>query len=442
MCDDLGWGDTGFNGNKIIKTPNLDMLAARGMVFDRFYTASPVCSPTRASCLTGRNPYRMNIPTANSGHMKTAEVTLAEVLRRHDYHTGHFGKWHLGTLTTKMKDANRGMPGNFKDFSIPSQHGFDTFFSSESKVPTFDPMIKPAVYDEKLGESPRFGWEQRTERDSIIDFGTYYWTGKEKRVTENLEGDDSKIIMDRALDFISSNSTSENPFFAVIWLHTPHLPVVASNKYREPYKELGFKEQTYFGTISAMDEQIGRLWDTLENLGESDNTMLWFCSDNGPENGTPGSSGGFRERKRSLYEGGVRVPALCVWEGNIQANQILDYPMITSDYFPTILDMLDIDHQLSRPMDGVSVKEAIAGTAKEREKPMGFLFGPKSSWVTHQYKLISIDKGNIYELYDLLNDPGEQNDISQENQEIVDEMKSGLLRWKRSVNDSRTGGDY
>jgi arylsulfatase A-like enzyme len=261
-------------------------------------------------------------------------------------------------------------------------------------------------------------------------------------VKENLEGDDSKIIMDRALDFISSNSTSENPFFAVIWLHTPHLPVVASNKYREQYKELGFKEQTYFGTITAMDEQIGRLWDTLENLGESDNTMLWFCSDNGPENGTPGSSGGFRERKRSLYEGGVRVPAFCVWDSNIAPNQTLDYPMMTSDYFPTILDLLDIDHKLSRPMDGTSVKEAIAGTVKEREKPMGFLFRDKSSWVTHQYKLISIDKGNTYELYDLLNDPREQNDISTGNQDIVDEMKSDLLKWTSSVNDSRTGGDY
>ena len=158
MCDDLGWGDTGFNGSEIIKTPNLDLLASKGMVFNRFYSASPVCSPTRASCLTGRNPYRMDIPTANSGHMKNEEVTLPEILRKHKYKTGHFGKWHLGTFTSRIKDANRGRPGVSAHFSIPDQHGFDEFFSTESKVPTYDPMKKPKIYNEKIGESPRYGW--------------------------------------------------------------------------------------------------------------------------------------------------------------------------------------------------------------------------------------------------------------------------------------------
>ena len=132
MCDDLGWGDTGFNGNEIIKTPNLDLLASKGMVFNRFYSASPVCSPTRASCLTGRNPYRMDIPGANSGHMKMEEVTLAEILRKHKYKTGHFGKWHLGTFTSRIKDANRGRPGVSEHFSIPTQHGFDEFFEGKN----------------------------------------------------------------------------------------------------------------------------------------------------------------------------------------------------------------------------------------------------------------------------------------------------------------------
>lgn len=442
MSDDLGWGDTGFNGNTIVQTPALDMLASKGMVFNRFYTASPVCSPTRASCLTGRNPYRMNIPNANSGHMKTEEVTLAEVLRRHGYLTGHFGKWHLGTLTTKMTDSNRGKAGNFREFSIPSQHGFDEFFSAEAKVPTFDPMKKPKNYNGEIGESARFGWEQLSEKDTSVAFGTHYWEGKEKLVTENLDGDDSKIIMDRALDFITRNYTSEDPFFAVIWLHSPHLPVVASEEYRKQYHDLDLKEQLYYGTITAMDEQIGRLWTKLEELGESKNTMLWFCSDNGPENGTPGSSGSFRERKRSLYEGGIRVPAFCVWENSIDPNQHTDFPMGTNDYFPTILDMLGINHQLARPIDGASVKLAINGESTERNKPMGFLFGPKRSWVTHQYKLISTNDGSTYELYDLLNDSAEKYNIASSQKEIVDNMKSDLSKWIKSVDNSRSGGDY
>ena len=442
MCDDLGYGDTGFNGNKVVRTPHLDEIASKGIIFNRFYTASPVCSPTRASCLTGRNPFRMNIPNANSGHMKTEEVTIAEILRRNKYRTGHFGKWHLGTLTTKITDSNRGRPGNFREFSIPSQHGFDEFFSTEAKVPTFDPMLKPKRYDEKIGESPRFGWAKVVEADSAEEFGTYYWNGKEKRVTTDLEGDNSKVIMDRALEFIERHSGSKKPFFTVIWLHTPHLPVVSDEEYRAQYQDLGFKEQLYYGSISAMDEQVGRLWQKLVDLEEADNTMLWFCSDNGPENGTPGSSGQFRERKGSLYEGGLRVPAFVVWPQKFEDFQKIDFPVMTSDYLPTILDLLDIKHQLARPMDGMSIVTALDGFMHEREKPMGFLFRSKRSWMTHQYKLISVDDGENYELYDLLKDPQEEQDISASNAEIVSEMKEDLLTWIESVNDSRTGGDY
>ncbi len=442
MCDDLGWGDTGFNGNEIIKTPNLDLLASKGMVFNRFYSASPVCSPTRASCLTGRNPYRMDIPNANSGHMKMEEVTLAEILRKHKYKTGHFGKWHLGTLTTRIKDANRGKPGVSEHFSIPTQHGFDEFFSTESKVPTYDPMNKPKIYNEKIGESPRYGWAHIENEEDAEPFGTYYWNGKEMLVEQNLGGDDSKLIMDRAIDFIQSSNKSGNPFFCVIWMHTPHLPVVADKTYRNLYKDLDFQEQLYFGTISAMDEQVGRLWKTLNELEEGKNTMIWFSSDNGPENGTPGLSGPFRERKRSLYEGGVRVPAFCVWENGIASSQSSSVPMVTSDYLPTILDMISIKHNLVRPMDGISLKRIINGNQKERGESIGFLFREKMSWVNDRYKLISTDNGNTFELYDLIQDPEEDHDILTNQNEIADRMQNELSNWMNSVNFSRNGGDY
>ena len=442
MCDDLGWGDTGFNGNEIIKTPNLDLLASKGMVFNRFYSASPVCSPTRASCLTGRNPYRMDIPNANSGHMKMEEVTLAEILRKHKYKTGHFGKWHLGTLTTRIKDANRGKPGVSEHFSIPTQHGFDEFFSTESKVPTYDPMNKPKIYNEKIGESPRYGWAHIENEEDAEPFGTYYWNGKEMLVEQNLGGDDSKLIMDKAIDFIQSSNKSGNPFFCVIWMHTPHLPVVADKTYRNLYKDLDFQEQLYYGTITAMDEQVGRLWKTLNELEESKNTMIWFSSDNGPENGTPGLSGPFRERKRSLYEGGVRVPAFCVWENGIAPSQSSSVPMVTSDYLPTILDMISIKHNLVRPMDGISLKRIINGNQKERGESIGFLFREKMSWVNDRYKLISTDNGNTFELYDLIQDPEEDHDILTNQNEIADRMQNELSNWMNSVNFSRNGGDY
>ena len=124
--------------------------------------------------------------------------------------------------------------------------------------------------------------------------------------------------MDRAIPFIERSVEKGSPFFSVIWIHTPHLPVVASKEMMAEYSEYSHQEQIYYATITGMDTEMGRLWTKLEELGEVENTMIWFCSDNGPENGTPGTAGPFRERKRSLYEGGVRVPAFCVYPNGIE----------------------------------------------------------------------------------------------------------------------------
>uniref|UniRef100_UPI003217BA86 sulfatase-like hydrolase/transferase n=1 Tax=uncultured Draconibacterium sp. TaxID=1573823 RepID=UPI003217BA86 len=442
MCDDLGWGDTGFNGNQIIKTPNLDMLAAKGITFNRFYSASAVCSPTRGSCLTGRNPYRLGIPNANSGRLKEEEITLPELLKQKGYATGHFGKWHLGTLTTKVKDANRGRPGDSTHYSIPSTHGYDDWFVTESKVPTYDPMLKPAVFDTIKGESWRYGWKAVEDKKTAKPFGTFYWIGEETSETENLDGDDSKLILDRAIPFIESSVKKEKPFFSVIWIHTPHLPVVANKKMMEEYSQYSYEEQLYYGTISAMDKQMGRLWKKLEELGEAENTMIWFCSDNGPEVRTPGSAGPYRGRKRDLYEGGVRVPAFCIWPKEIKAGQNTDFPCFTSDYLPTIVDLLSLDFPEERPVDGVSLTGVLKGNDETRENPMGFHYLHRLSWVTQEYKLISTDNGEIFELYNLLDDPGEQNNIIEENSELANKMREDLLVWVESCKQSEKGEDY
>lgn len=442
MCDDLGWGDVGFNGNEIIKTPNLDYLAGNGITFNRFYSASAVCSPTRGSCLTGRNPYRYEIPTANAGHLKKEEITLPELLKEKGYTTGHFGKWHLGTLTTKVKDANRGKPGDSTHYSIPTMHGYNTYFVTESKIPTFDPMLKPKKFEIEKGESLRYGWKAVKNINEAESYGTFYWKGRELAETENLEGDNSKIVMDRVIPFIESSVENKNPFFSVIWFQTPHLPVVADEKMMEEYSQYSVQEQIYYSAISAMDLQVGRLWEKLEELGVAENTMLWFCSDNGPERETPGTSGPFRERKRSLYEGGVRIPAFCVWPEKIDIGQISDFPCFTSDYLPTILNALNLEYPSKRPIDGVSLLKVINGDLKEREKPMGFQYQGKMSWVTQEFKLISTDMGETFELYNLLTDSGEKNNIIQENKELARELKLELLEWVESCEKSALGFDY
>jgi arylsulfatase A-like enzyme len=440
MTDDLGWYDVGFNGNKEIKTPALDKLARQGLIFDRFYSASTVCSPTRASVLTGRHPNRVKIYGANTGHLPKEELTLAEILKTKGYSTGHFGKWHLGTLTKNELDANRGGRAKFDyHFTIPTEHGFDEYFTTESKVPTYDPMVVPDSF--QIEESLRYGWKSVTNDRSIKNYGTHYWTGENQKVMDGLEGDDSKVIMDRVIPFIEKSSKNRNPFFTTIWFHTPHLPLVADSIHRNMFSEYNLEKQLYYGTIKAMDEQIDRLWGNLVEQGIEEETIIFFCSDNGPERETPGTAGRFKGEKRDLYEGGVRVPAFVVWKNNIDNNQRTFYPTLTSDYLPTILDILEVDYNADHPLDGISIWDAIQNKEIKRSSGIGFIYGKKKSWVTDNYKLITAN-GDDYELYNLIEDPSESNNIINDHPNMVTQMKTELDNWLKSVEKSEKGFDY
>ncbi len=433
MTDDQGWGDTGYNGHPVLKTPHLDAMSRQGLRFDRWYAGAPVCSPTRGSCQTGRHPYRYGIFGANVGHMPKEEVTLAEALKTVGYTTGHFGKWHLGTLTKTVKDSNRGGPKGAEHYAPPWDHGFDVCFSTEAKVPTHDPMVTPK------------GWRKGKPGRP---FGTYYWTGPGKRETENLSGDDSRIIMDRALPFIERAVRAEKrPFLAVIWFHAPHLPVVAGERHRAMYKDQPVDARHYFGCITAMDEQVGRLRSTLRQLGVEHNTMLWFCSDNGPEgkqhNGRNGSAGPLRGRKRSLFEGGVRVPGLLVWPAKVKQPRAVKMPCCTSDYFPTIMEALGYRMEgRPEPVDGISLMPLIEGRMTSRPVPIAFEFHSQRSLTDNRYKLITQDGGKTYLLFDLLADPGETNDLAAKQPKLVAEMKAALDAWRTSCKTSRAGKDY
>ena len=197
MCDDLGWGDVGFNGNKTIRTPHLDAMAKAGLKFNRFYAAAPVCSPTRGSCITGRHPYRYGIPFANSGHMKPEELTLAELLKKQGYSTGHFGKWHLGTLTKTVKDSNRGAAR-----AVPS-------ISRRHRPTASTSVSRPSLRCRRgircsspRATTPTSGGMPSTATSETKPYGTAYWNERGEPVTQNTRGDDSRVIMDRAIPFI------------------------------------------------------------------------------------------------------------------------------------------------------------------------------------------------------------------------------------------------
>lgn len=441
MADDLGWGDTGYNGHPVLQTPNLDNLAQSGLRFDRFYAGAPVCSPTRGSVLTGRHPYRYGVFTANAGHLRKDEICLAEVLKEEGCTTGHFGKWHLGTLTPDYsgKGPKRKPEENYM---TPGMSGFDEWFSTEYAVATWDP------------------YDPTNKHGKTFDTRNLYWHNG-KNVTGGLEGCDSRIIMDKAIPFIEGAVRQRKPFFAVVWFHAPHAPVVGGEEYMKRYPNCTENEQHYYGVVTALDEQVGRLRGKLRELGVADNTMLWFCSDNGPE-GNPtekgryqGSAGPFRGRKRSLYEGGVRVPGILEWPTKIREPRVVDVPCVTSDYFPTVLDVLGYKLKgKPRPYDGISLVPLIEGNMSERPRPIGFQSSGVATLNDNPYKLVHNPSGKrhrsdngtvepaIHELYDIIADPSETKNIAAEHPEIVEKMKRILAEWQASCEASLVGNDY
>jgi arylsulfatase A-like enzyme len=266
--------------------------------------------------------------------------------------------------------------------------------------------------------------------------------------------------MDRVIPFIEKAVAQEKHFFAVIWFHAPHLPVVGGPEYRAMYTDRPENEQHYYACITALDDQVGRLRDKLNTLQVAENTMLCFCSDNGPE-GNPqprgrsqGSTGPFRGRKRSLYEGGIRVPGLMVWPAKIEESRDVDTPCVTSDYLPTILDVVGVHLPPSRPYDGISLLPIIEGKLTERPHPIGFRYGGQQAMSDNRFKLVRNTKGAQprsdngktpiaeWELYDLIKDPAETTNVVSEYPKKFQQLKGHLVKWLESCEQSDRGSDY
>jgi len=447
MADDLGYGDVAYNGNTIVKTPHLDAMASQGVQLNRFYAAAPVCSPTRASCLTGRHPYRVKIPWAGDGFIAPEEITIAEALKTKGYATGHFGKWHVGGMSETVKQSY--FPGPPTTYSPPWENGFDVSFSTESMMPTYNP------YYLKGGD---FGTKEYKyiQSDSIpegldtegFEWRDYYWTGKDTYV-KDLKGDDATIVMDKALDFIETSAAKKQQFLSVIWFHNVHTPVVAGDKHRALYKDLSGEEQHWYGGITAMDDQIGRLRKQLKTLNISENTIVWFCSDNGPSYiHNYNSAGPFRGKKSELYEGGVVVPAIIEWPAKFETAYEVDAPMVTSDFYPTLLEICGIKMENQPYIDGENVLPLLTKKVTKRSTPIGFRSplpsrhnkaavqeAEQMAFINNDYKLISMDNGASYQLYDLHKDVAESTDLSSQFPLIKKDLLTELTAWSKSIDD-------
>ena len=434
MSDDQGWGDVGFNGNAEVQTPNLDALAADGVKFDRFYAASPLCSPSRGSCLTGRYPFRFGVLAAHTGGMRVGEITIAEMLKKKGYSTGFFGKWHLGWV----KEADAGSRGFF---SPPGEHGFEHWFATTSAVPTWDPTMTPE------------GWNQWGNKEGKPWKGGAPYVENGKEVTENMAGDDSRIIMDRVVDFVNEKKDDKKPFFATVWFHAPHEPVVAGEKYKQLYPNLKENQKDYYGCITAMDEQIGRLRKTLQDNGMADNTIIFFNSDNGPADGLAkkgvASAGKFKGHKHQMYEGGTLVPACAVWPGVIPKGAVTQVRCATVDYLPTIADIVDYQLPDERPIDGVNLLPIIRGEVAQRPTDLFFayrrLFGgiDGQGLIRGDWKVLREAKKNPrVRLYNLASDPYEQKDLAKKYPDRLKAMEDAMQADDESCALSRDGADY
>jgi len=338
LCDDLGYGDVGCFGNDTIRTPRLDRLASEGARLTSCYAPAPVCSPSRAGFLTGRTPYRSGvydwIPAGHSMHLPRDEVTVASLLRSAGYATGHFGKWHLN--------------GHFNDprHPQPSDHGFDHWFSTQNNAAPSHRNPRNFVRNgEAVGETSGFSCQ---------------------------------IVADEAIEWMTGRAAEERPFFAFICFHEPHEPVDSPAALVETYPEATKRgEALYRANVTNMDDAVGRLLDALEAIGEADQTLVWFTSDNGPETldryagawRSHGSPGPLRGMKLSLYEGGIRVPGIVRWPGRTAPESVIDEPISGVDLLPTLCEIAGVEPG-ERFLDGTSVVAALDGGRVEREVPL------------------------------------------------------------------------
>ena len=401
MTDDQGWGDVSYNGLKAIQTPNLDAMAAASLRCDRFYSAHPSCSPTRASVMTGRHPNRSGVFWPGMP-LRLQEMTLAQAVKTVGYRTAHFGKWHLSGGKPGM---GRALPAS--DPLHPGHFGFDEWFS-------------------------------------VSNFFETDWTFSRNGDPVKVSGDGSDAIVAEAIKFIERNAAQDTPFFACIWFGSPHIPLKPT---AEDLKAAG--GSPYYGEILGVDRSMGTLRAGLRKLGIADNTMLWFNSDNGawrnpkaaPD--TNGSNGVLRGGKGQLWEGGIRVPGLIEWPAHIKQPAVTNVPVVTSDIYPTIVDLLKIKlPNQNLPLDGITLMPLIDGQMKGRPKPIGFWdhHGP-AAWTDNRYKLHKLP-GDKYELYDLSADISEKSEISAGHPETVARMKAELENWQQSVLRSNRGEDY
>ena len=446
LIDDLGWADVGCNGSTFYETPNVDRLAAEGMRFTDAYAANPVCTPTRASIMTGKYPSRIymtnfgghrgpNTPKYKLlgpeaiGSLPLGEVTIAEALKGAGYRTAHIGKWHLQSHGQKDK-------ANF-----PQAQGFDVNIAGHNAG-------QPGSYFYPY-KSERHAWSNVPDLEG----------GKEgEYLTDRLT--------DEAIGFIEDSKDA--PFFLNMWYYTVHTPIMGRpdkvEKYRQKAKRLGLdnpdeaiKEYdswhharqdnaAYAAMVESMDENVGRILDALKANGLEESTAVIFMSDNGGLSTgggkrMPTSNLPLRAGKAWVYEGGIREPMIIKWPGVTEAGKTCQEPVVSTDFYPTMLEMAGLPLRPEQHVDGVSLKPLLTGQAKSLGREAVYFhyphyhhinsMGPAGAVRMGDWKLVERYENMKVELFNLRDDIGEQNDLSQSKPKLTAKLKKMLHNWRK-----------
>ena len=402
MTDDQGWGQTSYMNHPILKTPNLDKMAENGICFKRFYAGGPVCSPTRATVLTGRTHDRAGV--FNHGYaLRLQEKTISEALLKAGYATGHFGKWHLNGLRGPGVPILKSYPNGPKEFGFQKWVSVTNFFD-----------LNPI-----MSRNGNF---------------------------EEFTGDSSEIIIDEALSFIGKKKKKGTPFFCVVWYGTPHVPFVSLEKDRSHFADLDVSSRDHYAELRAMDRSIGTLRKGLRNLSIEKNTLLWFMSDNGglPKI-KPSTTGGLRDFKGSLYEGGIRVPCVIEWPQGISKPRKTNYPAGAVDIFPTISEIVSLPKKSCLyPQDGESLAKLFKREITLRKKPLIFSSNARMAVIDNNWKLLSLPgkNGPKLELYDLSKDMAETTNLKDKEGKTLKNLNKFLNSGMISIRNSVIGKDY
>lgn len=421
MTDDQGYGDLSCMGAKDFVTPNIDRLAASGARFTHWYSNSPVCSPSRASLLTGRYPGNAGVRAILAGHRKATGLTpktptIAAALKGLGYHTGIVGKWHLG-LAEECRPLN---------------NGFESFYGFMAGcIDYYSHIFYWGMADGHTNPTHDL-WEDNRE---VYANGKYF----------------TELITEKSVEYIRENAEKEEPFFLYVAYNAPHYPMHAPEKYMSRFAHLPWDRQVMAAMVSAVDDGVGDIMDELERNNILENTIVFYQSDNGPSresrnwlDGTPdpyygGTAGGFKGHKFSLFEGGIRVPGIISWPAVIPSGQVISELCAAMDIFPTLLKAAG-GNPSKYELDGQDIMPVLKDGAASPHNMLFWEMDNQTAVRKGKYKLVI--NGRLVEeekpvcpvhLSDISTDPGEERNLAEELPELARELAIAALEWREGI---------